>query len=97
LLDSAKKRNNDGFHNIIMIRPGLADYRTKLKNLLKNNKDILNEKNDNNLEFEETVEMLRGLEEKFFEEDALSLGVQTIWAENDADIGEKMQQIKRGP
>jgi hypothetical protein len=41
--------------------------------------------------------MLRELEEKFFEEDALSLGVQTIWAENEADIGEKLKQIKLDP
>ncbi|MCX6680143.1 MAG: SIR2 family protein [Methanothrix sp.] len=98
LLDSAKKaRNNDEFHNIIVLRPRLADYRKKLKNLLKNNKDVLNEKIINNLDFEETAKMLKGEEERFFEEDALSLGVQAIWAENDADIGEKMQQIKRGP
>jgi hypothetical protein len=67
LLDSAKKeRNNNEFHNIIMLRPRLADCRKKLKNLLKNNKDILNEKITSHLEFEKTVKMLRGLEEKFF-------------------------------
>jgi hypothetical protein len=98
LLDSTKKaRHDDEFHNIIQLRPKLADYRNKLKNLLKNNKLDLNEKIARNLNFEETAKMLKEEEEKFFEEDALSLGVQTIWAENEADIGKKMQQLKRGP
>jgi alpha-mannosidase len=55
------------------------------------------EKNSSNLEFEETAKLLRELEEKFFEKDAFSLGVQTIWAENKADIWKKLQQIKMNP
>jgi hypothetical protein len=98
LLDAAKKeRNNDGVHHIIALRKELNYYRRKLKKFLKNDNDILNEKNNSNLEFEETAKELRELDEKFFEKDALSLGVQTIWAENRADIGKKLQQIKMEP
>jgi len=98
LLDATKKeRNNDEFHHIIALRPKLNNYRRNLKKLLTNDENILNEKINSNLEFEETAKMLRELEEKFFEEDALSLGVQTIWAENEADIGKNLQQIKMEP
>jgi hypothetical protein len=93
LLDYAKKKNNKKFHNIIAIRPSLANCRTKLEN----NKEFLDEIVAKNLILEEIVKKMRALEEKFSEEDALSLGVQTIWAEDEADIGIKMQQIKRDP
>jgi len=96
LLDSSKnERNDDEFYNIIQLRPKLADCRKSLKKFLKTNKDILDDKIANNLDFEETVKMLKAEEEKFFEEDALSLGVHVIWAESEADICKKMQQIKR--
>jgi len=97
LLDAAyKKRNNDEFHHIIALRPELNEYRKKLKNLLTSDKNVLNKKISDGLEFEETVKMVRGLEERFFEEDALSLGVQTIWAKNGDDIAKRLQQIKKG-
>ncbi len=98
LLDSAKnERNDDEFHNIIQLRPRLADCRKCFKKFLKINKDMLDEKIANNLDFEDTVKMLKAEEERFFEEDALSLGIHVIWAENEADICRKMQQIKRDP
>jgi len=98
LLDAAKKvRPNEEFHHIIALRPKLSNYKKNLKKLLKNDDDSFNEKINSNLKFDETVKMLKELEEKFFEEDALSLGVQTIWAENETDIGKKLKQIKLNP
>ena len=96
LLDTAKNKNKRT-HHIIKIRPGINDIKRNLKKLLKNDKVLLNEKNETGLEMEETAKNIRDLEEKFFEEDALSLGVQTIWAENDDDIGKILQDIKMDP
>lgn len=95
LLDIARKeKNNNAFHHIIMLRPKLNAIEKNLDNLLKSNDDLLTEKIKSGLEFGQTVNLLRELEEKFFEEDALSLGVQTLWAENKGDIGRLLAQIK---
>lgn len=95
LLDlTGKGRNNNEYHYIIKLRPNIKKIKRSLEMVLKGDDNLLNEKIKNRLEFGQTANMLRELEEKFFEKDALSLGVQTIWAENTGDIGKLLQQIK---
>lgn len=94
LLDSARQ-DEKTFHYIIKLRPKLSNCSKKLKNYLKNNKNILDEKIKNELPFKETAMRLKQLDERFFEDDALSLGLQTIWAEHESDISIILQQIKK--
>lgn len=95
LLDATKKNRES--HHIIMIKPNIKDIRRNLKKLLVNESGLLNEKTSVGLEFDDTVKMLRRLEEKFFDEDAFSLGVQTIWVENKEDIWKTLHKIKLEP
>jgi hypothetical protein len=95
LLDIGRKEKiNNTFHHIIKLRPKLSAIEGNLEKLLKSNDDLLAKKIKSGLEFGQTVNLLRELEEKFFEGDALSLGVQTLWAEKPGDIGKLLQQIK---
>jgi len=62
---------------------------------LQTNKDLLDEKMQQEVEFDEVITYLINMQEKFLDEDAKSLGIKTIWVNNyDEDIINILQEIR---
>lgn len=62
---------------------------------MQTNKDLLDEKMQQEVEFDEVITYLINMQEKFLDEDAKSLGIKTIWVNNyDEDIINILQEIR---
>lgn len=95
LLDIALKQkgNKKKHHYIFKKRIDLSYLKEKLFNALKST-DILNKKNNAGLNFEETVELLKEIYERFEENDSASFGVQTIWIDSWDEIPQILKKIR---
>ena len=85
LLDIALKQkgNKRKHHYIFKKKIDNKSISEKLKKIL-NTPEILNNKNNAGLDFDQTIELLTDIYERFEENDSASFGVQTIWV-NDWD------------
>lgn len=83
LLDIAlrQKGNKKKHHYIFKKTVDLTYLKNKLKQAL-NSPELLNNKNKASLDFNETVQLLKDIYERFEENDSASFGVQTIWIES---------------
>jgi len=83
LLDIAYKQkgNKRKHHYIFKKRIDEKQLSEKLK-LTLNSPEILNNKNNAGLDFDETISLLTNIYERFEENDSASFGVQTIWIKN---------------
>ncbi|WP_461631997.1 SIR2 family protein [Labilibaculum euxinus] len=86
LLDIAHKQkgNKRKHHYIFKKRIEIKFLRTKLEAALTS--ENLNSKNNAELNFDETLGLLKGIHERFEENDSASFGVQTIWVDNYNEI-----------
>lgn len=96
LLDTVNKKRtrSDKYHYIIRFRPSNKEIEDDLKKLLKNDSNLLKEKNSAGLEFDETVKIYKDMKCAFLEEDALSLGLRTIWADSKDEIVKILRLIR---
>lgn len=97
LLDIAniQKGNTNKYHYLIKRRYSKCDIENFIKIVLEQNKDILNEKINLNMELSQVVGYLIDMMEKFEEDDALSFGVQTIWIKEFNEIPHILKQIRK--
>ena len=95
LLDIALKQkgNKKKHHYIFKKRIDLSYLRTKLTNEL-NSPDVLNNKNNAGLNFDETIELLKDIYERFEENDSASFGVQTIWIDSWKEIPKILKKMR---
>ncbi len=86
LLDIALKQkgNKRKHHYIFKKRIDIGFLRKKLEKALT--EENLNNKNNAGLNFNETLGLLKGIYERFEENDSASFGVQTIWVDNYNEI-----------
>ncbi|WP_054718392.1 SIR2 family protein [Marinifilum fragile] len=95
LLDiSLKQKGNKRKHHYIFKKRVSTDFlREKINNLLENS-ELLTQKNNANLNFDETLKFLRDVHERFEENDSASLGVQTIWIEEWNEIPKFLKKMR---
>lgn len=95
LLDIALKQkgNKKKHHYIFKKTIDLTYLKNKLKEAL-NSPEILNNKNNAGLNFNETVELLKDIYERFEENDSASFGVQTIWIESWDEIPKILKNMR---
>jgi len=96
LLDIAKKQKgeNDESHFIFKMRHKEENVKRRLEVLLKENKEILDEKSKADLNFDDTVKFLINIIERFEESDTESFGVKTIWINDWNDIPAIMKSVR---
>ena len=96
LLDIAKKQKGEKEENhfVFKMRHKEENVKLKLQLLLKENKNLLNEKSMASLDFDETVKFLIQIIERFEEADTASFGVRTIWVTEWSEIPELMRQVR---
>ena len=95
LLDIAMKQrgNSDKYHFLIRKRIDKNDVEKRLSILLQGDIPVHDEKEQQGLKFDEIVEQLIKVYEKFLENDALSLGIYTIWIDNYNENSKILQDI----
>ena len=88
LLDIARKQKGEKEtnHFIFKMRHKEAAVKERLQLLLKNNLDLLNEKVLAAMNFDDTVQFLINIIQRFEESDTASFGVRTIWIDDWEDI-----------
>lgn len=96
LLDIAMKQrgNMEKYHFLIRKRIDKNNVEKNLKILLQQDAPLCNEQEHQGLEFNEVVERLIKIYEKFLEEDAFSLGIRTIWINNYEEIPKILKDIR---
>lgn len=96
LLDISKKERGDDeiHHYCIKKRFTQEDVETKLKKLLSENNEILEDKIRAELDLPEFSNELINLMEKFEENDALSFGVGIIWVSSYEDIPKVLNKVR---
>ena len=96
LLDIANsQKTNKKFHYILKKRSDKNWVRQKLDKILEDNPEIFNEKVKAKLDFDETVNFLIEMYNRFEEKDSESLGVKTVWIDDyDKDISEILSKIR---
>lgn len=98
LLDIARKqkgKDNEN-HFTFRIRHTKERIKNKLQYLLSENNQLLNEKSLAQLNFDETVEFLITIIEKFEESDTNSFGVKIIWINDYNEIPLILKEIRTG-
>jgi len=95
LLDIAlKQKGNKRKHHYIFKKSVNLDYlKQKLKKSLKS-PDILNNKNNAGLNFDETIKLLKEIYERFEENDSASFGVQTIWINDWSELPKILKKLR---
>lgn len=93
LLDIAKKQKGEKEENhfIFKMRHKKESVKIRLRNLLKENQKLLNEKT---LDFDDTVKFLINIIERFEESDTSSFGVRTIWIDEWSEIPEILKIVR---
>jgi hypothetical protein len=96
LLDIAKKQkeNNQETHFVFKVRYQETKVRESLDKLLKEDKDLLNEKSITEITRSETVKLLIEIIERFEETDTSSFGVKTIWLNDWSEIPDTLREIR---
>lgn len=96
LLDIANsQKTNKKYHYILKKRPNKEWIKNKLEKILEDNPEIFSEKVKANLDFDETVNFLIEMQNRFEEKDSESLGVKTVWIDDfDLDISELLRNIR---
>ncbi len=96
LLDIAKKQKGEKEENhfVFKMRHKEEFVKQRLEILLKENKELLNEKSLAELNFDETVKFLINIIERFEEADTSSFGVRTIWISEWSEIPEILSQVR---
>lgn len=94
LLDIALKQkgNKRKHHYIFKKRIEIEYLKSKLENALT--EENLNKKNGTGLNFDETLGLLKGIYERFEENDSASFGVQTIWVDNYDEIPVMLKKMR---
>lgn len=95
LLDIAlrQKGNKRKHHYIFKKKIDNKSLSEKLKKTL-NTPEILNNKNNAGLDFDETIELLTDIYERFEENDSASFGVQTIWVNDWEEIPKILKKMR---
>lgn len=95
LLDIAlrQKGNKRKHHYIFKKKIDNKSLSEKLKKTL-NTPEILNNKNNAGLDFDETIELLTDIYERFEENDSASFGVQTIWVNDWDEIPKILKRMR---
>jgi hypothetical protein len=98
LLDIAKnERGDEGVHHYCFKKKhDKKKVKDQLEKLLSENEDILDEKSRAQLGFDDVVEELISLMEKFEENDALSFGVGILWVNDYDEIPANLNTIRTG-
>ena len=96
LLDIANsQKTKKKYHYILKIRTERSWVEEKFNKILDENPEIFNEKVRANIDFDEAVNFLIEMENRFEEKDTESLGVKTVWIDNnDVDISEILRKIR---
>ncbi|SHO62788.1 SIR2 family protein [Algoriphagus zhangzhouensis] len=96
LLDIANsQKKGRKFHYIIKKKSPRVWVQERLKQILDDNPQIFNEKVKAKLDFDETVDLLIEIQNRFEEKDSESLGVKTVWIEDyDKDIASILKKIR---
>lgn len=96
LLDIAKRQKGDReeYHFVFKMRHKEEVIKQRLKNLLNENKQLLNEKSLAELNFDDTVKFLIDIVQRFEESDTASFGVKTIWINEWNEIPMIMKEIR---
>jgi hypothetical protein len=95
LLDIAlrQKGNKRKHHYIFKKKIDIKYLSGKLKKIL-NTPEILNNKNNAGLDFDETIKLLIDIYERFEENDSASFGVQTIWINDWIEIPKILKKMR---
>lgn len=95
LLDIAlrQKGNKRKHHYIFKKKIDIKYLSEKLKETL-NTPEILNNKNNAGLDFDETIKLLTDIYERFEENDSASFGVQTIWVNEWDEIPKTLKKMR---
>ena len=88
-----QRGNSDKYHFLIRKRIDKNDVEKRLSILLQGDIPVHDEKEQQGLKFDEIVEQLIKVYEKFLENDALSLGIYTIWIDNYNENSKILQDI----
>lgn len=98
LLDIAmlQRGKTDEYHYIIRKKYDDKKFKDLLDEILVKNKDLMNQKENANLRFDETVDNLINVMESFIEKDDLSFGIRTIWINEYSEIPDILNKIRRG-
>lgn len=96
LLDIANsQKKGRKFHYIIKKKPSNVWVKERLKQVLDDNPQIFNEKVKAKLDFDETVNLLIEIQNRFEEKDSESLGVKTVWIDDyEKDIANILKKIR---
>lgn len=96
LLDIAKKQNGEKEENhfIFKMRHKEDVVKIRLRNLLRENHELLNEKSLTELNFDDTVKFLINIIERFEESDTSSFGVKTVWINDWNEIPEILKAVR---
>lgn len=96
LLDIANsQKTNRKYHYILKNRPEKNWVEKRLERILDDNPEIFGEKVKAKLDFEDTVNFLMEMQNRFDEKDTESLGVKTVWIDDyDKDIYEILNKIR---
>jgi hypothetical protein len=97
LLDIAniQRGNTNKYHYLIKPKYNKEDIESFIKIVLDQNKDLLSEKINLDMDLCQVVGYLIDMMEKFEENDALSFGVQTIWIKEYSEIPKILKQIRK--
>ncbi len=98
LLDIAnsQKTGKKKYHYILKKKPDLKKVREMLQKVLDDNPEIFNEKIKAKINFEDTVEFLIEMQNRYEEIDSESLGVKTVWINDyDNDIANILKKIRK--
>ena len=96
LLDIANQQRTStkGFHFIFRLKYKEEDVKKALEILLTQNKELMSEKSNANLQLDETVLTLVKTIESFEENDLKSFGIKTIWIDKYSEIPELMKEVR---
>lgn len=98
LLDTSMKlkgSSNEKLHYMIRRKTNNDEIEKKLKALLEKDDNLYNMKLESNITLGEVVERLIKIQEKFLEDDALSLGLRTIWIDEFDKMPIILEKIRR--
>lgn len=96
LLDIANlQKNNKKFHYILKKRPDRDWVGQRLDKVLEDNQEIFNEKVKAKMDFDETINFLIEIQNRYEEKDSESLGVKTVWIDDyEDDISGILKKIR---
>ena len=96
LLDIAKsQKKSNKYHYIFKKKTDKKWLKTTSNKIISENPEYANDKNNNNLKLEETIDFLIEMKNRFEEKDSESLGVKTVWIDDyDKDISEILKKIR---